>query len=126
MKNLRFIHLGDLQFDSDNIRVDKITASLDEVVSYCEEIKVNAIIIPGDIWEKPQVDPMYDSPKGKGVEQARKYLNLLADLVDFIFITKGNNTHDPVGSIKKLHQLEPNIYAYEQPVWVLQLYRMKL
>ena len=116
MKTLKFLHTGDWHLDAAPYNIKKAESSLQQLVEYCENNKVDAIINTGDIWEKAQVDPFYDSDKGNGVKLAIKYLRRLSKLVDFIFIVKGNNSHDPAGSINKLHQLKPNIYAYEYPV----------
>lgn len=111
MKTLRFIHTADWHADSDPKKQEKLIASLDQIVNYCSEVKVNAIIHAGDVWERSQRYQL-----NSGVPVVLKYLHKLAKLVDFIFITKGNNSHDEPGSIELLHQIEPNIYAYEYPV----------
>lgn len=111
MKDLRFIHTADWHADSDPKKQQKLEASLKQMVDYCEEVKVNAIIHAGDVWERSQ-----KYQQNSGVPLVQKYLRELSKLVDFIFITKGNNSHDEPGSISLLHQLEPNIYAYERPV----------
>lgn len=111
MKTLRFIHTADWHADSDPKKQEKLIASLDQLVEYCSNVKVNAIIHAGDVWERSQRYQL-----NSGVPIVLKYLHKLATLVDFIFITKGNNSHDEPGSISLLHQIEPNIYAYEYPV----------
>jgi DNA repair exonuclease SbcCD nuclease subunit len=111
MKTLRFIHTADWHADSDPVKQKKLEASLSQIVDYCKGNKVNAIIHSGDVWEKKQ---SYDNKSG--VNLVHEYLRHLSKLVDFIFITKGNNSHDEPGSVTLLHQLEPNIYAYEYPV----------
>src|SRR5574338_1441275 len=111
MKQLRFIHTADWHADSDPKKQAKLEASLKQLVEYCSNVKVNAIIHAGDVWERGQ---KYQS--NSGVPLVQTYLKHLSKLVDFIFITKGNNSHDEPGSIELLHQIEPNIYAYEYPV----------
>lgn len=111
MKELRFIHTADWHADADPKKQKKLEASLDQLVEYCSNVKVNAIIHAGDVFEKSQ---KYQA--NSGVPVVLKYLHKLAKLVDFIFITKGNNSHDEPGSIELLHQIEPNVYAYEYPV----------
>lgn len=111
MKQLRFIHTADWHADSDPKKQAKLEASLKQLVEYCSNVKVNAIIHAGDVWEKSQKYQL-----NSGVPVVLKYLHQLSKLVDFIFITKGNNSHDEPGSIELLHQIEPNIYAYEYPV----------
>lgn len=111
MKTLRFLHTADWHSDSDPKKQAKLEASLKQLVEYCEEVKVNAIIHAGDVWERSQ-----KYQQNSGVPLVQNYLKELAKLVDFVFITKGNNSHDEPGSISLLHQLEQNIYAYEYPV----------
>lgn len=111
MKTLNFIHTADWHADSDPKKQAKLEASLKQLVDYCKEIKVNAIIHAGDVWEKSQKYQL-----NSGVPIVLRYLHELAKLVDFIFITKGNNSHDEPGSISLLHQIEPNVFAYEHPV----------
>lgn len=109
MKQLKVLHLGDLHIDHDPKFKNKIKSSLDQVIEYCKEIKINAVIIPGDIWHRKQ---SYSNLSG--VPFALEFFHKLSRLVDFVFITKGN--HDDIGSIELLHQLEKNVYAYEYPV----------
>lgn len=109
--NYRFIHSADWHSDADPIKQQKLEASLGQMVDYCKKVKVNAIIIAGDIWEERQ-----NHSDNSGVPLIYTYLRHLSKLVDFIFIVKGNNSHDQPGSISLLHQLEPNIYAFEKPV----------
>lgn len=111
MKQFRFVHTADWHADADPKKQKKLEASLDQLVEFCQEQKVNAIIHAGDVFEKSQ---KYQA--NSGVPVILKYLHKLAKLVDFIFITKGNNSHDEPGSIELLHQTESNIYAYEYPV----------
>lgn len=111
MKQFRFLHTADWHADADPKKQKKLEASLDQIVEFCQEQKVNAIIHAGDMFEKSQ---KYQA--NSGVPVVLKYLHKLANLVDFIFITKGNNSHDEPGSIELLHQIEPNVYAYEYPV----------
>jgi DNA repair exonuclease SbcCD nuclease subunit len=109
MKDFKFIHIGDVHIDSDPKFKSKVEASLNQILDYCREIKVNAVIIPGDVWHKRQ-----SYSNSSGVPFFINYLRELSKVVDFIFITKGN--HDDPGSISLLNQLEKNIYAYEYPV----------
>lgn len=111
MKTLRFIHTADWHADSDPKKQAKLEASLKQLVEYCSNVKVNAIIHSGDVWERGQKYQL-----NSGVPIVLKYLHQLAKLVDFIFITKGNNSHDETGSIELLHQIESNVYAFEYPV----------
>jgi DNA repair exonuclease SbcCD nuclease subunit len=116
MNRINFLCTADWHLDSKEYNVIKAELSLKEIAEYVKDNEINVVCISGDIWERPQVDPFYKSEKGAGVELALKYLRLIASHVDFVFICKGNNSHDPVGSINRLHLLEPNIYAYEKAV----------
>jgi len=107
----KFIHIADIHADGDPVKKEKLAHSLEQLIEYCSEVKINAIIIAGDVWEKKQ---SFDD-KNSGVPMMLNYLKRLAELVDFVFIVKGNNSHDEPGSIALLHQLCPNIYAYEHP-----------
>ena len=111
MKEIRILHTADWHADSDPKKLEKLESSLNQIVDYCRNNKVNAIVHSGDVWEKRQ-----SHDQKSGVPLVYEKLRELSHLVDFIFITKGNNSHDEPGSIKLLHQLEPNIYAYEYPV----------
>jgi len=111
MKTLRFLHTADWHLDGDNKKMLKAKISLNQIIEYCTNNKVNAIIHSGDIWERKQ-----SYSQKSGVPFGVEYLRVMAKHVDFIFITKGNNSHDEAGSVSLLHQLEPNIYAYEYPV----------
>mgnify|MGYP000539541133 CR=1 FL=1 len=110
MKEIRILHTGDWHADSDPKKQDKLENSLDQMLEYVQNVKVNAIVHTGDIWEKKQ-----NYAEKSGVPLVVNYLKALATHVDFVFITKGNNSHDEVGSVSLLHQLEPNIYAFEYP-----------
>lgn len=109
MKQLRFLHIGDMHIDHDPKFKAKIQPSLDQIINYCKEIKINAVVIPGDLTHRKQ---SYSG--SSGVPMLISFLKDLSQLVDFVFITKGN--HDEPGSISLLHQLEDNIYAFEYPV----------
>jgi DNA repair exonuclease SbcCD nuclease subunit len=110
MISLRFIHTADWHADSDPKKSAKLEASLKQLVEYCKNVKVNAIIHAGDIWDKKQ-----SYSESSGVPLVIDYLKQLSRLVDFIFITKGNNSHDEPGSIQLLDGLEDNIFADEHP-----------
>jgi DNA repair exonuclease SbcCD nuclease subunit len=111
MKTLRFLHTADWHADNDPVKQEKLRASLEQILNYVKENKVNALIHAGDIWEKKQ-----SYAENSGVPLVILYLKAISKYVDFIFITKGNNSHDEPGSVSLLHQIEPNIYAYEHPV----------
>lgn len=111
MNTLRFIHTADWHADSDLKKQEKLAAALNQILQYVKVNKVDALIHAGDIWEKKQSYAL-----NSGVPLVIQYLKAISKYVDFIFITKGNNSHDEPGSVSLLHQIEPNIYAYEYPV----------
>lgn len=111
MKELRFIHTADLHLSAEPKKKEKAELSLKQILQYCENVKVNAVIIAGDVFDKKQT---YSS--NSAVPIALKFFHKLSKLVDFVFITAGNASHDEPGSIELLHQIEPNVYAYEYPV----------
>lgn len=111
MKKLKFIHTADWHSDNEPIKQKKLKDSLEQILDYCKKNKINALIHAGDVWERKQ-----SYSQNSGVPIIIEYLREISKYVDYIFITKGNNSHDEVGSISLLHQLEHNIYAYEYPV----------
>lgn len=111
MKTLRFIHTADLHLDADAKKKEKAELSLQQILQYCENVKVNAVIVAGDVFEKKQ-----SYSRNSAVPIALKFFHKLSRLVDFVFICAGNASHDEPGSIELLHQIEPNVYAYEYPV----------
>lgn len=111
MKALRFIHLADMHLDAEPKKKAKAELSLNQILVYCENVKVNAVIVAGDVFDKKQ-----SFSRNSAVPIALKFFHKLSRLVDFVFITAGNASHDEPGSIELLHQIEPNVYAYEYPV----------
>lgn len=111
MKSLKFICTGDWHLDANPIKQKKAEASLNEIINYCSEVKVEAIIIAGDLWHKKQ-----SFSESSAVPYGIEYLRKLSKLVNYIFITRGNAAHDEAKSISLLHQIESNVFAYEQPV----------
>lgn len=111
MKTLRFIHTADWHASSDPVKQKKLKDSLEQILGYVQQNEVEAIIHCGDVWDSSQ-----DFNGKGGVPIVFEYLRKLSKHVNFIFIVKGNNSHDAPGSISLLHQLETNIYAYEYPV----------
>ncbi len=111
MKTLRFLATADWHADGDPVKEEKLIESLKQIYNYVSEIKIEAIIIAGDIWEKKQ-----SYSEKSAVPTVIYWIKKLSEKVNFIFITKGNNSHDEPGSISLLHQLEHNIFAYEYPV----------
>lgn len=111
MKTFKFVHIADLHASADEIKMRKLNDSLKQVNNYCKRNEVEAIIIAGDVFDKKQ----YFAEKS-AVPFVLTWLKCLAQYVNYIFITKGNNSHDEPKSIDLLHQIAPNIYAYEKPV----------
>ena len=111
MNQIKIIHTADWHADADPVKKEKLENSLNQLYEFCKTNDVDVLLIAGDVWEKQQ----YYSANS-GVHLVTRYLRLISKWVKFIFITKGNNEHDRAGSISLLHQLEPNIYAYEYPV----------
>jgi len=108
---MKILHTADWHADSETKKAAKLEAALEQMLDYVRKHKVDAIIHAGDIWERKQ-----PYAKRSGVPLSIKYLREMSKHVGYIFITKGNNSHDEPGSVFLLHQLEPNIYAYEIPV----------
>lgn len=117
-KQITVLNTGDWHLSSEEAKYTKAVHSLDQIVSYVQDNPVDYIKIDGDLWDLPQRDPYYESKKeGRGVALARHYLPLLARMVRYVLIGKGNAHHDATQSISKLHQLwADNILAYEYPV----------
>lgn len=116
MKKLDVLVTGDWHIDSKEYNLIKAELSLKEMLEYCTNNDVDVLLITGDVWERAQIDPFYDSNLGAGVKLAKNYLEALSELVSWVVIVKGNNSHDPVGSIQKLDGLRDNIIAYERPI----------
>jgi len=111
MKTLRFLHTADLHLDGDPKKKAKADLSLNQILEYCQNIKVNAVIVAGDVFDKKQ-----SYSRNSAVPIALNFFHKLSRLVDFVFITAGNQSHDETGSIELLHQIESNVYSYEYPV----------
>ncbi|MDR3626943.1 MAG: DNA repair exonuclease [Ignavibacteriaceae bacterium] len=111
---LKIIHTADWHLDYDPVRLAKAENSLKQLVEYCKKETVNGIIIAGDIWDRLQ-------PFGgrSAVSLCFDYLSQLSSLVGFIFIDAGNSSHDPDGSVVKLNNYRPNIWAFEYNVALL-------
>ena len=102
------LHTADWQIDDKNEK--KVCYSLDQILEYCQLIKVDHLLNAGDLSETPR---MFKSETG--VDKLFYYLDALSRLVKYISIVKGNNHHDAPGSVSLLHNIRPNILAYEQP-----------
>lgn len=109
-RDLTFLHTADWHADSDPVKQEKLIRSLEFLTGYVAKNDVTAIIHSGDIWERKQ-----SYTENSGVPIVIEYLKKMSKYVEHIFITKGNNHHDEPGSVALLHQIEPNIHAYERP-----------
>jgi hypothetical protein len=120
---MRVLHVGDIHLDYEPKINKKVCDSLDQIVKYVEENETDIIVIPGDLNNKRQKEPYYDSinNEGLGIKKIKEYLTKLSSLVRILIISSGNAAHDEKGSIAIWHQYKPNIYAYEHPV-LLALY----
>jgi len=120
---MRAICIGDLHIDYDPVRNKKVRDSLDQIVSDLEKNPTDVVMIPGDLYHRRQKLPYYHSinDEGLGIKTVQEYLTKISKLVGCILIVRGNAAHDEKGSIEMLHQMESNIYAYENPV-LLALY----
>jgi DNA repair exonuclease SbcCD nuclease subunit len=109
-RDLTFLHTADWHADSDPVKQEKLIRSLEFLTGYVAKNDVTAIIHAGDIWERKQ-----SYSDNSGVPIVIEYLRKMSKYVEHIFITKGNNHHDEPGSVALLHQIEPNIHAFERP-----------
>lgn len=109
-RDLTFLHTADWHADNDLTKQEKLIKSLEFLTGYVAKNDVTAIIHAGDIWERKQ-----SYTDNSGVPIVIDYLRKMSKYVEHIFITKGNNHHDEPGSVALLHQIEPNIHAYERP-----------
>ncbi len=110
IRELTFLHTADWHADSDPAKQEKLIRSLEFITGYVAKSDITAIIHAGDIWERKQ-----SYTDNSGVPIVIEYLRKMSKYVEHIFITKGNNHHDEPGSVALLHQIEPNIHAYERP-----------
>lgn len=109
-RDITFLHTADWHADSEPVKQEKLIRSLEFLTGYVAKNDVTAIIHSGDIWERKQ-----SYTDNSGVPIVIEYLRKMSKYVEHIFITKGNNHHDEPGSVALLHQIEPNIHAYERP-----------
>jgi len=109
-RDLTFVHTADWHADSELTKQEKLIKSLEFILGYVAKNDVTAVIHAGDIWERKQ-----SYSDNSGVPIVIEYLRKMSKYVEHIFITKGNNHHDEPGSVALLHQIEPNIHAYERP-----------
>jgi DNA repair exonuclease SbcCD nuclease subunit len=113
---IKILATGDWHFDSTN-KNQKLVHSLDQVIDYLSNNKIDYFVHSGDMYETPRM-----FKEGSGVELVFEYLRKIAKLVKYVVITRGNAFHDAASSISLLHKIEPNILAFEQPV-ILGFYK---
>ncbi|MHB8840978.1 MAG: metallophosphoesterase family protein [Candidatus Aquicultor sp.] len=108
---IKILATGDWHSCSETKNQNKLRHSLDQMVDYLSKNPTDYLVHSGDMYEKLLMF------KGNGgVDLVFEYLRKMARFVKYVVIVKGNEFHDPTGSISLLHKLEPNILAYEQPV----------
>lgn len=108
MKQIRLIHTADWHLSEKSNLQKKARTSLDEILKFSSENKINGLLIAGDIWDRIQT-----FGNESAIEIAFEYLTEFSRLIDFIYIIKGNNSHDAPRSIDLLHKYKSNIYAFE-------------
>lgn len=108
--SVRILNIADLHASGDPLKQQKFLSSAEEILEYVYNNRPHIVLISGDVWDKPQF-----FREGSGVSIVTDFLISLSYYCT-VFIVKGNNAHDAPGSISLLHQLRPNIYAYEKPV----------
>lgn len=108
---MKIIHIADLHACTDQDKQKKLDESLSQIVQRCKIGDIDYVIIVGDVWDIKQ-----SFAKNTGIGIIFEKLDELSQYVKAIFISKGNNYHDAPGSIEPLHQLRPNIYAFENTV----------
>jgi DNA repair exonuclease SbcCD nuclease subunit len=104
---MKVIHIGDMHLTNDN---PDSFAVLDKfILPKVQEIQPDLIVIPGDIWHKRQMF-IRSSPINEGMRRICAF----ADMAP-VLICKGNDEHDPAGSILPLSHLQSKhgIYATE-------------
>ena len=110
MKTLRILCTGDWHVDADN-RNQKLKHSLDQIVDYLTNNKIDYFIHSGDMYDTPRM-----FKEGSGIELVFEYLRKISKLVKYMVITRGNAFHDAASSISLLHKIELNVLAFENPV----------
>ncbi len=106
---IRIVHTADWHADSDPVKLQKLISSLDELEEFVKNNKVNILLIAGDIWEKKQT-----FSQKSGVPLILDKLRCLCLYVDRIYIIKGNNAHDEVGSVELINEIDSDkIFATE-------------
>ena len=108
MGELKLIHTADWHLSEKINLQKKAKNNLDQMLKFTFDNKINGLLIAGDMWDRIQT-----FGNESGIQIAFEYLTEFSKTVDFIFIIKGNNSHDAPQSIDLLHQYKPNIYSFE-------------
>lgn len=110
---MKIVHTADWHLSSNKVHQEKAKHSLDQLTEFCRSESVDGIIIAGDLWDKIQ---LYGNDSG--IKIGYKYLRQLSALTKFIFVIKGNPSHDANQSIELVNKLEKNIFTCENNVAV--------
>ena len=107
---IKILASGDWHFDNTS-KNQKLVHSLNQIIDYLTNNKVDYFIHSGDMYETPRM-----FKEGSGVELVFEYLRKISKLVKYMVITRGNAFHDASQSISLLHKIELNVLAFENPV----------
>lgn len=107
---IKILATGDWHVDADS-KNQKLKHSLDQIVDYLTNNKIDYFIHSGDMYDTPRM-----FKEGSGVELVFEYLRKISKLVKYMVITRGNAFHDAASSISLLHKIELNVLAFENPV----------
>lgn len=107
-KEIKLIHTADWHLSEREAQQKKARRSLDQLLEYVTNNKVNGLLIAGDIWDR--IQPFGNN---SAIKIAYDYLSEFSKVFDFIFIIKGNSSHDAHQSIDLLNGFKENIFAYE-------------
>ncbi len=111
MNTLRLVHTADWHLSEKPKLQKRAIKNLLQLSDYVKNNNIDGILIAGDIWDRLQ---QYGN--NSAIKIAYEFLSELSDNVKFIYIIKGNSSHDAIQSIELLHQYRPNIYAFEKNV----------
>lgn len=107
-KEIKLIHTADWHLSERETLQKKAIRNLDQLIEYVTQNKVNGLLIAGDIWDR--IQPFGNN---SAIKIAYDYLAEFSRLVEFIFIIKGNSSHDAHQSIDLLNGFKENIFAFE-------------
>lgn len=108
MNPIRLIHSADWHLSEKPKLQKKAQHNLDQMLKFTQDNQVDGLLIAGDIWDRIQ-------PFGNqsAIKMAFEYLGEFSKYVKFIFIIKGNSSHDANQSVELLHNYKSNIFATE-------------